>query len=743
MVNKYKYIDADLSSTKYCGFDDFMRALGVDPELYQKDDETIWKIASDKTTLQLRNEYCKDIRRNTQRYGPFCELANHIISQLPSQSQPIVFCRNDPHYIKGVFGNDRKPDLVVLKGEDPAVANEKWREHSSIGPRGISWTWTDVLHTFEFKVRKAAIDYKNVNVLLPSDAVLGGKADAIPQANIPSSSAPADAPPPVKSASATISSVVRTDVEQFEAVMNQPWISSRASSKRKHMLDEDGPDMENPNSSKKARRRGPRRDLMKQAARYAVDKLWFDLNLRHTISGLIDDGDLRMCYYDHAGIVCSRRLHFVDDLYRFVLLIKILVELSPEDRGIMENMRRIIAGDDTDETSSFDEDIESNAVSSDLTSLPDEDSPDSNPELDAPEWLVKVGRHKVLVHDSLCRSSHSLLGRAKRVDVATCESLNPTKPNQIMVIETSWPAARLMSEVHITMRARDVLDKLDKDIAFRMRHGIEPERKLSDCLPKVLACDDLENLGDSGFRKRLGASFEDNRICRTIVFDVLLPIYEVEDLSVFKRLFREIVQGHHFLSTSSPAIKHCDIGLLNVMYRILPDGTLRGVLNDWDLAEVGDSDEKDAKVMRMDTQPFMAIDLLEADPPKHIERFDWESIFYVLVWICCHYSDGYEIESTALDRWLEHDLTYLNDTKSAFLSTFFFDKITDHFKPLVFIWLWPLQKLFRDGYSAKWVYRLEASFDNEASLDKEASFDFDTLGGHVTYDKMWRIFEKD
>ncbi|KAI5120093.1 hypothetical protein M0805_001249 [Coniferiporia weirii] len=737
MVNKYKYIDTDLSSTKYCGFDDFMRALGVDPEIYQKEDETIWKIASDKTTLQLRNEYCKGIRRNTQRYNPFCELANHIISQLPSQVQHIVFCRNDPHYIKGVFRDDRKPDVVVLKGEDPAVANGKWREHSSKGPRGISWTWTDVLHTFEFKARKGAIDYKDVNVLLPSDAVLGSKADASPQVNIPSVTAPVDASAAAPAGQSSVAPRTmppnpRNIRERFVPdAVNQP--SSRASSGKRRMRDEDEPDMQNPDGSRKARRQGPRRDLMRQAARYAVDKLWFDLNLRHTISGLIDDGDLRMCYYDRAGIVCSRRLRFVNDLYRFVLLIKTLVELSPEDRGVMENMRRIIAGDDIDETSSSDEDVESNAASSDLSSLPDEDSPDLGLEVSAPEWRVKVGRHKVLVHDSLGRKCpYSLLGGAKGVNAATCESLNPAKPNKIMVIKTSWPPARWMSEVHIIKRARDMLDELDKDTAFRKRHDIEPERKLSDCLPKALAYDDLENLGDSGFRKRLGASFEDNRIYRTIVFEILFPIYEVEDLSVFKRLFREIVQSHHFLFTSSPAIKHRDISLENVTYRMLPDGTLRGVLHGWDLAEVGDSSEKDAKGTWISARPFMAIDLLQVEPPDHIERFDWESFFYVLVWICCHYFGGYKIkESTALDRWLQQDLTYLSATKSALLLRFPFDQITDHFKPLVDPWLEPLREIFFDGYCA------------QSSVRRPEPFDGKTLGGHVTYDKVWDIFRRD
>ncbi|KAI5120098.1 hypothetical protein M0805_001254 [Coniferiporia weirii] len=738
MVNKY--IDAP-SSTRYCGFDDFLRALGVDLELYQKEDQTVWKIVSDKTTLQLRNEYCKDIRRNTQRYGPFCELANHIISQLPSQGRPIVFYRNDPHCINGMFSNDRKPDVVVFEGKDLTIACGKWRDHSSKGPRGIKWTWSDVLHAFEFEASKSAITYKDVNVLLPTDAVFGGKADASPQIDIPSLTAPVDAPPPVKIDSATASVAART-IPSRPRMMSDSLASgsadrpsSCASSGKKRMMDEG--DSEGPNS-KKARRDGPRKDTMKQAARYAIDKLSYDANLRHTISGLIDDGVLRMCYYDRA-VVCSRGFRFVNDLYRFVLLIKALVELSHEDRGIMERMRKIIPEDDADETCSSDEDVESDAASSDLTSLSDEDSQDSGLKIGEPCWELLIGTHKVWIYRPISRRRpYGLTGRAGRVDAAKCESLNPTKPNSlVMAIKASWSAARRTSEVQIITWAREVLGELDKKDAFRKDHGIEEGRKLSDCLPKVLASDDLENLEETGFRKRFGANFEDNRIFRAIVFEVLFPVYEVVDLGVYKRLFREIVQGHHFLftapllETASPAIKHRDISVENVMYRILPDGTLRGVLNDWDLIKVGNSKEDNPRGTRTGTRPFMAIDLLEAEPPGHIERFDWESIFYVLLRIGCHYINGRKVKDIVLVNWLEHDMGKLNEFKTSNLTKFKFNLITDHFKPLVHLWLKPLQLLFRAGYTA------------QSDCIHQTSFDGETLGGHVTYKRVWDIFQRD
>jgi cytochrome P450 len=56
------------------------------------------------------HEYTSIFGHETLRYHPFVKLANLIISETLN-TLDIRFCRNDPVFVKGSFG-DRKPDVV-------------------------------------------------------------------------------------------------------------------------------------------------------------------------------------------------------------------------------------------------------------------------------------------------------------------------------------------------------------------------------------------------------------------------------------------------------------------------------------------------------------------------------------------------------------------------------------------------------------------------------------------------------
>ena len=97
----------------------------------------------------------------------------------------------------------------------------------------------------------------------------------------------------------------------------------------------------------------------------------------------------------------------------------------------------------------------------------------------------------------------------------------------------------------------------------------------------------------------------------------------------------------HYLAVSKDGIKHRDISISNLMCRRLEDGKIQGVLNDWDVASTSHTEsDSDHTNMRTGTMPFMSIDLHQHPPPVHMERFEYESLFYVLYWICLSYSDG-------------------------------------------------------------------------------------------------------
>ncbi|KAJ7795014.1 hypothetical protein B0H14DRAFT_116794 [Mycena olivaceomarginata] len=58
------------------------------------------------------------------------------------------------------------------------------------------------------------------------------------------------------------------------------------------------------------------------------------------------------------------------------------------------------------------------------------------------------------------------------------------------------------------------------------------------------------------------------------------------------------------------------------------DGKLYGVLNDFDLAAFHDGSVPSTSKQRTGTKPFMARDLLEHPPPRHLYRHDLESFLY-------------------------------------------------------------------------------------------------------------------
>ena len=43
---------------------------------------------------------------------------------------------------------------------------------------------------------------------------------------------------------------------------------------------------------------------------------------------------------------------------------------------------------------------------------------------------------------------------------------------------------------------------------------------------------------------------------------------------------------------------------------------------------------------RVGTKPFMGFDALDSACKENIERFDWESLMWTLVWIICQYRPG-------------------------------------------------------------------------------------------------------
>ena len=194
------------------------------------------------------------------------------------------------------------------------------------------------------------------------------------------------------------------------------------------------------------------------------------------------------------------------------------------------------------------------------------------------------------------------------------------------------------------------------------------------------------------------------------------------------------------------------------MFRRISGGKVQGVLSDWDSACNKETEgEYNKDEMYVGTRAFISRDLHIKNPLIHYERYDYESLFYSLYWISVFYSEGKSRPETEISEAYEYWKgwnSYEDDTiilkkgdflclsgGNGFLSSFFL--------PLDECWLDPLRDLFGDGYKAQKKYEKRklyiGSLENRAEGEEVSSrfpqtvFNDETLGGHVTFEKIYNI----
>jgi len=182
-------------------------------------------------------------------------------------------------------------------------------------------------------------------------------------------------------------------------------------------------------------------------------------------------------------------------------------------------------------------------------------------------------------------------------------------------------------------------------------------------------------------------------------------------------------------------IIHRDISLDNLMLRKEGD-KVYGVLNDMDLAVTVGVESASSK-QRTGTKPFMAIDLLQLEPPVHMYRHDLESMFYVLVWITSRFHDGKEIADAPLQEWADEGGVALVSEKYRFFMSEP-PQPTSKFYPLG-RWVVSLHKMMRNGFSARTEYRSELAIAVRSKAAYPSTFKEETLGGFITFDMFQAI----
>ena len=194
------------------------------------------------------------------------------------------------------------------------------------------------------------------------------------------------------------------------------------------------------------------------------------------------------------------------------------------------------------------------------------------------------------------------------------------------------------------------------------------------------------------------------------------------------------------------------------MFRRISGGKVQGVLSDWDSGCNKETEgEYDRDEMYVGRRAFISKDLHIKKPLIHYERYDYESLFYSLYWISVFYSEGksrLETEiSSAYKEWKEwnsyKDTEIYKSKQSFLLSGWNEGCMSSFFLPLDECWLDPIRDLFGDGYRAQRKYekrKLNTESLKNRAEGKEASsrspqtiFNDETLGGHVTFEKIYNI----
>lgn len=166
------------------------------------------------------------------------------------------------------------------------------------------------------------------------------------------------------------------------------------------------------------------------------------------------------------------------------------------------------------------------------------------------------------------------------------------------------------------------------------------------------------------------------------------------------------------------------------------DGSVRGVLSDWDLStRLGTPSTAEELRDMTGTWPFLAVDLLVPNSPTHLYRHDLESFFYVLVWAALHFDlqKGINTSDTHVapefSLWMNDDMEKARFGKRRlFRNPQLFNRLfwchsRPEFQELWDTWIEPFYSMFHAGFQA-------------AEKEGMSESDNATLGGYVTFERF-------
>ena len=169
-----------------------------------------------------------------------------------------------------------------------------------------------------------------------------------------------------------------------------------------------------------------------------------------------------------------------------------------------------------------------------------------------------------------------------------------------------------------------------------------------------------------------------------------------------------------------------------------------GVLTDYDLSSWTEhlkTDNTRTSQHRTGTPPYMAFELLDGTNPTHLYRHDVESLFYVMLVMCCRNAFGCAKDDATVflhrpfEGWFgEQSYRTLANSKARFFLSIQAFHLPSIFKD-IYPWLDDLQFQFSDGFEAKGIYVKEQRRRKRLGIPTGGihQFDEETLGGHISY----------
>ncbi|KIK61461.1 hypothetical protein GYMLUDRAFT_243636 [Collybiopsis luxurians FD-317 M1] len=365
--------------------------------------------------------------------------------------------------------------------------------------------------------------------------------------------------------------------------------------------------------------------------------------------------------------------------------------------------------------------------------LPDDVKfPDFRGTLDAATYTINCNDGVVRTLEILrviCRAD-GIKGRGPTVVEAQCireEGLGRFKSwkEKPLIVKFSFPVQTRAPENVLIDEARACAEEGDY---WALNH-----------LPEVFFCETTEltefkkDTAQGRLLQYLGAKNCKDRVIRVTVMAKLYPLSELRNARELAQVLYDILQIHRWLC-DKPRILHRDLSISSIMFRRSSDKeqSIYGVLNDFDLSSrLGQMDQPSSNHCT-GTKPFMAFDLLDADWPKgHMYRHDVESVFYILLILCCHYNNlKHSLLSDKrpyLDWFTSRDVAVSSQKSRLFLS-----RSTLHVQPYFADFTEWLTKIIRQ-------FNLGCKNRPWDPNDTSVNWDWETLSGCITYENMKEI----